>query len=74
MVPPQRTVIEECYALVCGMVHEGITLYGPFDTYTEAKDYGDKNYYHETRGVVIMRKETEDHVGSTSADTRDSDN
>lgn len=69
MVPATIVIVDECYALVVGMVHEGITLYGPFDTFTEATQYGNKNHCYETRGVVIMRKETEKDDQSTSDNT-----
>ena len=54
-----KHIVDECYALVVGMAHEGISLYGPFDTHGQAIAYGDKNHYYDTKGVVVMRKETE---------------
>ena len=55
--------ILECWVIVRGLLTKGIQLYGPFDTFDQAQEYGNKNFPEDSREFTIMRKEVTTHGG-----------
>ncbi|KKN03642.1 hypothetical protein LCGC14_1105700 [marine sediment metagenome] len=53
--------IEQCYAIIRGLLCKGIALYGPFNSIQEAMAYGDKNFPDDTREIMPMYKEVVTH-------------
>tara|TARA_R100000781_G_scaffold7829_1_gene7379 strand:- start:119 stop:316 length:198 start_codon:yes stop_codon:yes gene_type:complete len=65
MTGRNSTIIESSYVILRGLFSKGVSTYGPFNTYMEAKEYGGKNFPDDTIEIVLMYKETITHGDNT---------
>ncbi len=54
------------YCIITGLLSKGMSFHGPFNTFNEARSYGDKNFPNDTREVVTMYREMVTHEHDTS--------
>jgi hypothetical protein len=59
MVTPTRvdTTIIESHVILRGLHSKGVTVFGPFESFQEAFNYGDHYFPHDTWEIVPMIKE-----------------
>ncbi|MAG26351.1 hypothetical protein CMI47_12445 [Candidatus Pacearchaeota archaeon] len=67
MESPTRleVTVEITWVIFRGRIVSGINLYGPFRTFDEAVEYGEKHFPEDTREFVQMTKETITHGEET---------
>lgn len=51
-------IVDEAFIVIRGQISKGLSFYGPFSTYQEAKDFCGKSLSAETIEITTIRKET----------------
>lgn len=54
-------IVEEAFIVIHGRVSNGLTFYGPFYSYQEAKSFCGKRLSEETTEITTITKETITH-------------